>query len=108
MKIAHDKLEKYILTFRPSLQEVIWKNILDSNAQEKTLSSDAGRLLLNSVADSIAGNVLKIVDACIENPPEKIDIYRYAIEINVAYKMVNEWSKTEIRGSEHKDKIEKG
>jgi len=104
--MRHDQLEGYINGFRENQREVVYKQIIDSELLEKAFSTSEGKLILDSAVDLIASNVMSIVSNCSgEANIEKV--MDSAVEINTTYKLMTDWAKILIRGSEHKDKINK-
>ena len=107
--MTHDELENYINSFRENQRETVYKQIIDSDLLEKAFSTSEGKLILDSAVDLITSNVIKIVRQCAEVKPDKFEtyVYPYAMEINIAYKLMTDWAKILIRGSEHKTNIDK-
>lgn len=107
--MTHDELEGYINGFKEHQREAVYKQILDSEILEKAFSTSEGKLILNSAVDMITGNIIKILNICLDNGSEKAGELAQpcATEINTAYKMMTEWAKVLIRGNEHKNKIDK-
>jgi hypothetical protein len=106
--MTHDELENYINSFREDQREVVYKQIIDSELLQKAFSTSEGKLILDSAVDLIASNVMQIVRECAqigEEPSQGVD--RAAREINTTYKLMTDWAKILIRGSEHKTKIDK-
>lgn len=109
--MTHEELENYINGFQPQQREAIYKQIIDSELLAKAFETSEGKLILNSGVDLITSNVLQIVRYCSDNPPEDAvkRLYPFASEINTTYKLMTDWAKILIRGSEHKEKaIKKG
>ena len=102
--MKHDELEDYINSFQFHQREVVYKQILDSEILEKAFSTTEGKLILNSAVDIITGNILKILDACLEDEAAA-KIYKYTDEVNLAHKMMTEWAKILISGNGHKTKM---
>jgi hypothetical protein len=105
--MTHDELENYINSFNEHQREAVYKHIIDSELLEKAFSTSEGKLILDSAVDLIASNVMKIVKEC-GNSAENEGLLRDAAwEINTTYRIMTDWAKILIRGSEHKNKIDK-
>ncbi len=107
--MTHDQLEKYINGFQHHQREAIYKQIIDSELLAKAFETSEGKQVLNSAVDLIASNVIKIVSLCNDNEGDEFwsKIEHSSTEINVTYKLMTDWAKILIRGSEHKEKAEK-
>ena len=105
--MTHDELENYINSFREDQRETVYKQIIDSELLEKAFSTSEGKLILDSAVDLIASNVMTIVKDCAKTGDASNTVYQAAKEINTAYKLMSDWAKILIRGSEHKTKIDK-
>ena len=106
--MTHDELESYINHFQEHQREAIFKQILDSELLAKAFETSEGKAILNNAVDLIASNVMQIVRYCSEGSAADaaIKVNPYANEINTTYKLMTDWAKTLIRGSEHKTKAE--
>lgn len=102
--MTHDELEEYINNFQPNQREVILKHILDSELLEKAFSTAEGKQILNSAVDLIASNVVAIVKNSVGGDSNRLTS-EAAQEINTTYKLMTEWAKILIRGTEHKNKV---
>jgi hypothetical protein len=102
--MTHEELENYINTFQEHQREAVLKEILDSEILEKAFSTSEGKAVLSSAVDLITSDVIQIVRECVKPESEK-DVKRYGNEINTVYKLMSEWAKILIRGSEHRNKI---
>jgi hypothetical protein len=105
--MTHDELENYITSFREEQRETVYKQIIDSELLEKAFSTSEGKLILDSAVDMIASNVMTIVKNCGPREIEFDELKRAAREINTTYKLMSDWANILIRGSEHKNKINK-
>ena len=106
--MTHDELSEYINKFQPNQRETIFKQILDSDLLAKAFETSEGRAVLNNAVDLIASNVTQIIRYCAESPPKDavLSIYPHATEINTTYKLMQDWARILIEGSEHKFKAE--
>lgn len=107
--MTHEQLEAYISGFNENQRETVYKQILDAELLRKAFETSEGKMILNNSVDLITSNVMQIVRYCAENNPSDatMKIYPYAQEINTTYKLMTDWAKTLIRGSEHKERAEK-
>jgi hypothetical protein len=105
----HYQLEEYINSFRDHQREEIYKQIIDSKLLRAAFESKEGKAILGNCVDLITNNVIQIVRYCSENSPQDATGHLYSLsqEINTAYKLMSEWAKTLIRGSQHTEKAEK-
>ena len=100
--MKYDELEAYINNFPERQRGVILKHILDSELLEKAFSTAEGKQILGSAVDLITSNVITIVKNSIDNDVNAVSMREAAREINTTYKLMTEWAKILIRGSEHK------
>jgi hypothetical protein len=108
--MTHEELENYINDQPYIMRDTIFKEILDSDLLEKAFNTEAGKQILNSAVDIMTNSISKIIRACIDKQDigNKINIIeRESSQIDFADKMLREWAKILLRGSEHKDKIKK-
>jgi hypothetical protein len=105
--MTHDELENYINSFREEQREAVYKQIIDSELLEKAFSTSSGKQILDSAVDLITSNVMQIVRECAKTGEAANTVYQAATDINATYKIMTDWAKILIRGSEHKNKIDK-
>ncbi|MHC4525148.1 MAG: hypothetical protein ACYSU8_06400 [Planctomycetota bacterium] len=104
--MTHEQLERYISKFHEHQRETIYKQILDSELLKTAFETREGKMILNNAVDLITSNVISIVTICSDGG-ENDALRKHSTEINTTYKLMTEWAKIIIRGSEHKDKAEK-
>ena len=102
--MTHEELGNYINGLPEIVRESALKEILDSDILAKAFETKDGRAILNSAADLIASDVMQIVRACTGQKSEKL-IVEASTEINTTYKLMTDWAKILIKGTDHRNKI---
>jgi len=103
--MTHDELENYINNFKPNVRETVYKQIMDSDLLERAFSTNEGKQILDNAVDSITSNVMTIISNSKGDDAAIDEVCDCAKGINITYKLMYEWAKILVAGSEHKDKI---
>ena len=103
--MTHEELEKYINGLPEIVRESALKEILDSELLAKAFETSEGKAILNSAADLIKSNVMNIVRECANGAENEAAIRTSGAEINTTYKLMTDWAKILIKGTDHRNKI---
>ena len=106
--MTHEDLENYINGFPEIVRESVLKEILDSDILVKAFETKEGKTILSSAAELINSNVMGIVAICNNtDKAEERDLVLKDLgnEINITYKLMVDWAKILIKGTDHRNKI---
>jgi fatty acid/phospholipid biosynthesis enzyme len=105
---TNQDLIEYVSRFQDQQREYVLKQLLESDLLEKFLGTTEGRLMLNSVVDSIAaetGNIVRLATDGVADNAEKMA--HAALKINVAYNFMFNLAKMSEYGQTHVTKMKK-
>jgi hypothetical protein len=105
---SNQDLVDYISRFKDVQREYVLKQLLESDILAKFLGTTEGRLILNSVVDSITADTMLIVRLATDGQlQETNEIINAARQINTAYNFMYSIAKMAEDGQIHTDKMKK-
>ncbi len=101
-----EEISNYISRFTDVERDNVIRELMSSKILRSFLDTAEGKLLLESVVDSIRDQMMKIVRFSIEGfDVHEKELRQAALQINVSYDFMHGIAKTLTRGEEHESRM---
>ena len=106
--MTNEEIQDYVERFYYHQRNEIYKMVLDSRKLEDAFKTNGGAAVFQGAVETIARDVMKIVDICASETAEAASqkVYPVAIAIDAMHRTILNWAATIAKGKEYEQRAE--